>query len=408
MLAILTTHPIQYQVPIWRALASRGRVPFKVYFMSDQGVAARYDPGFGRALAWDIDLLTGYEHEFIDVAERSTQSSFWWLRLTSNFGERIRSEGATALWVQGWQVAAYWQAVLQARAKNLTIWMRGDTNLLSRRTGWLSPIKDFALDHLFRRVDHFLYVGEANRKFYLSRSISPGQLAPAPHCVENARFASDADALRSGRDLIRDQWGIPKDAICILFAGKLIREKRPLDLLAAGQLLVERFPGQPLHLLYVGTGELLKELREKSCVVSDFERGSSIFSDNEMSKDRVSISLAGFLNQRDICRAYIAANVLALPSEAETWGLVVNEAMASGLPVVVSDCVGCSEDLVRPIRPDLCFPVGDIGRFADALTTCVISPPGRDELKSLIDRYDVMRTVEAVEALYGGRGSGRN
>src|SRR5690606_11990863 len=145
------------------------------------------------------------------------------------------------------------------RANNLSIWMRGDTNLSSRRSGWLSPLKDFALDYLFRRIDRFLYVGEANREFYLSRGILPRQLAAAPHCVENERFERHARDLRCQRALIRTRWNIPRNAVCLLYAGKLAPIKRPLDVAAAARLLVERFPDRHIHVLYVGTGELLNE-----------------------------------------------------------------------------------------------------------------------------------------------------
>ena len=73
MLAVLTTHPIQYQVPLWKALSARGQMPFRVFYMSDLGLKNRFDPGFGRKLAWDIDLLAGYDHEFIGVRAGSSQ-----------------------------------------------------------------------------------------------------------------------------------------------------------------------------------------------------------------------------------------------------------------------------------------------------------------------------------------------
>ncbi|MEZ5855410.1 MAG: hypothetical protein R3D67_11985 [Hyphomicrobiaceae bacterium] len=131
MLAVLTTHPIQYQVPIWRKLTERSKVPVKVYYMSDQGLKQRHDPEFGRAIAWDIDLLSGYQHEFLEMKEGAEQSSFWWLRLNQDLGQRLKREGATTLWLQGWQVAAYWQALQQARRAGLSTWLRADTNLRS-------------------------------------------------------------------------------------------------------------------------------------------------------------------------------------------------------------------------------------------------------------------------------------
>ena len=114
MLAVLTTHPIQYQVPVWKQLAARGNVPFKVYYMCDQGLEARFDPGFGKSLSWDIDLLGGYESEFLKTYQGRRSDSFWWLRLKPGFVRQLRQASANVLWIQGWQVAAYWQAVFEA------------------------------------------------------------------------------------------------------------------------------------------------------------------------------------------------------------------------------------------------------------------------------------------------------
>ena len=65
MLAILTTHPIQYQVPIWQALAKDGRVPFEVWYLTDFGMQPSLDREFGKIFSWDIDMLSGYPHRFI-------------------------------------------------------------------------------------------------------------------------------------------------------------------------------------------------------------------------------------------------------------------------------------------------------------------------------------------------------
>jgi glycosyltransferase involved in cell wall biosynthesis len=112
-------------------------------------------------------------------------------------------------------------------------------------------------------------------------------------------------------------------------------------------------------------------------------------------------SFVGFLNQSEISRAYVAADCLVLPSNArETWGLVVNEAMASGLPCVVSDACGCAEDLVKPIRPDLCYPVGDISALERAMAAAITDTPPPQLLRTHISKYDVTQTIDTVEALY--------
>ena len=228
MLAVLTTHPIQYQVPLWKALSARGKVPFRVFYMSNLGLKNRFDPGFGRTLAWDIDLLAGYDHEFIDVRTGPSQDSFLWLRLKPNFSKMLRDRGVRALWIQGWQVAAYWQAVWEAQRVGVEVWLRGETNLRSNGEGAVQALKRALLKRFLCRVDRFLWIGEANRQFYLSQGVHANRMIPAPYCVDNARFAQQASRLRPMRQALRRQWCIPQQAFCFLFIGKFIPKKRPV------------------------------------------------------------------------------------------------------------------------------------------------------------------------------------
>jgi glycosyltransferase involved in cell wall biosynthesis len=398
VLAVLTTHPIQYQVPVWKELAARKNIPFKVFYMSDQGLEARFDPGFGKSLSWDIDLLSGYESELLDTYRGQRLDSFWSLRLRRGFRSALRGMGADVLWIQGWQVAAYWQAVLEARQAGTEVWLRGETNTRSNAGRVARQFKRQLLHQLLRRVDRFLYIGEANRHFYLEQGINNEQLAAAPYCVDNVRFAAAAAAARPERDHIREEWGIPAEAFCFLFAGKLLVQKRPFDLIEAARRLQHTPQGKKIHLLWVGTGELSGELRQ-ACDLY-FDTGTKVPVDDTI-RSGPNASFVGFLNQSQIARAYVAADCLVLPSNTrETWGLVVNEAMASGLPCVVSDACGCAEDLVRPIRPDLCYPVGDISALERAMAAAITNTPSPQLLRAHISKYDVMQTIDTVEALY--------
>jgi glycosyltransferase involved in cell wall biosynthesis len=263
-------------------------------------------------------------------------------------------------------------------------------------------LKRWVVRELLRRVDKLLYIGEANRQFYVDQKINEDRLAPAPYCVDNARFASAALSARPLRQRFREEWGIPADAVCFLFVGKLIAKKRPLDLLQAARRLQRSDSTKKIHVLWVGTGDLAGRLRERCHVCFDVEKKAPYGS----SKDRngPNASFVGFLNQSEISRAYIAADCLVLPSDAqETWGLVVNEAMASGLPCVVSNACGCVEDLVHPIRPDLAYPVGDIIALEKAMAAAINDVPTRAVLKAHIAKYDICQTIDTVESLYFGR-----
>ena len=107
MLIILTTHPIQYQVPLWQALAKDGRVPFEVWYLTHHAVQTSHDAEFGKAFAWDLDMLGGYPHRLLPVAPGATPTSFRQCRVTEPLEPLLRQAGAKAVWVQGWQVQAY-------------------------------------------------------------------------------------------------------------------------------------------------------------------------------------------------------------------------------------------------------------------------------------------------------------
>jgi glycosyltransferase involved in cell wall biosynthesis len=402
MLAILATHPIQYQVPLWQALAREGSIPFEVWYLSDHGTRPSFDKQFGKTFSWDVDTLAGYPHRFLKASQDLDVSNFAKARVREPLPKLFKDRKVTALWVQGWQVAAYWQAVWQAYEAGIPVWLRGDSNDLARVSIWKKMSKRILLGQFFHRTKHFLYVGKSNRRFYEAYGIRPEQLHPAPHCVDNERFAIQSESLRAERESIRRAWGIPDNAFCILFAGKLIPKKRPFDLVTAVRQCHLRQSKRPLHLLFAGSGELGDELRKACHVVFDAEnpamnRGSVQAQDRE----RPSASFAGFLNQTEISKAYVAADCKVLPSDQrETWGLVVNEALASGLPCIVSDACGCSEDLISPINPKFRFPLGDIGAMVDALLLLMEHPCSSSALQEQVSRFSINASVDTVKRLY--------
>jgi glycosyltransferase involved in cell wall biosynthesis len=399
MLAILSTHPIQYQVPLWQALAKEGSVPFEVWYLTSHGVDPSYDRQFGKSFAWDLDVLSGYPYRFLKVNADSNVSSFSKLRLAERLGPLLREKEVSAIWLQGWQVLAYWQAAWQAHAYGVPVWLRGESNDLATTTLWKKPLKKMLLGQFFKRVERVLYIGEANRRFYAGYGIAPDRLHPAPYCVDNARFASQADELKSQRMDIRRSWKIPDEAFCVLFAGKFIEKKRPLDLVNALKDSRLAAQGRPLHALFVGSGELGNVLRDACKVVYDAEMETSRRLPGDLM--RPAATFAGFLNQRDISKAYVAADSMALPSDhRETWGLVVNEAMASGLPCIVSDACGCAEDLVAPISPKMRYPVGNQTALAEALLEVMRQPPKASALLAQVNRFDFGTTVSTVTNLF--------
>jgi glycosyltransferase involved in cell wall biosynthesis len=417
MLVILTSHPIQYQAPLWRALAKDGRVTFEVWFLTDHAVNPTHDREFGNSFAWDRDLLGGYAHRFLPVRPGWRMDRFRGIRVIESWSKLLKEHGVTRLWVEGWRFSENWAAVFAARRAGVEVWMRGETNDLRPRKGIKEIARRVLLGQLFARVSQFLCIGSANRRFYEGFGIDDARLLPAPYCVDNAWFAAQTEMVRDQRPSIRAQMGIPEDAFCLLFCGKFIPKKRPMDLVDAVQHAMKNPLGRKFHLLFVGSGILGDDLRAACKIVFDADNPDlQPFNTAVFKGDTVSVldpllrhpptetqhqvppaSFAGFLNQGEIIRAYVAADCLVLPSDTgETWGLVVNEAMACGLPCVVSDACGCAEDL-GSLASGSVFDLGNVGGLAARLVSVATSQPPDSKIYEEFDRdFSLSRTVDSV------------
>ena len=358
-LAIFTSHPIQYQAPLFRALATCRELEPTVYFGSRHGVDVSLDSGFGKAFSWDVPLLDGYAHDFLpNVAAHPDVSRFRGVRL-SRATETLAAGGYDALLLLGWQTLAHVQMLRAAWTLGIPVIVRGESTLqrtpaagargLARRVVWL-PARRRLYRVAFDRVDAFLVIGSRNRDYYRSFGVPDEKLIWAPYGVDNDWFSLTEPARASARERIRLRVGVAPDTVVFASSAKLIARKRPFDLIDAVALLRRR--GVDAHALFIGDGE---------------ERGPIVNRANATGIGRA-VTISGFVNQRELPEWYAAADTLVLPSDSrETWGLVVNEAMAAGLPVVVSDAAGCSADLVRDGQNGFTYPCGDVRALADRL-----------------------------------------
>jgi glycosyltransferase involved in cell wall biosynthesis len=394
VLVIISTHPIQYQVPLWQAIARDGRVPFEVWYMTHHAATLSRDREFGKDFAWDIDMLQGYPSRLLPVVADAAPTSFLGCRFAEPLAPMLAKAGARAVWIQGWQVLGYWQAALHAKRAGCELWLRGESNNLAPIAWWKRPIKRLALGWLFSRVDRFLCVGESNARLYRAYRVPDWRLSRAPYAVDNERFRAQAERLRPNRGRLRSEWGIADDAFCVLFCGKFVPKKRPFTLVEAANRVGPT--AAPLHLLFAGSGELGDELRRSCQVVFDAEAGGMQRGDAVGPR----ATFAGFLNQTEISRAYVAADCLLLPSDfGETWGLVANEAMASGLPCIISDRCGCAADL-GGLAANQVFPFGNVAAMCQAISRLQAVENASEGQFAALQNYAFSLTVESVEKLY--------
>jgi glycosyltransferase involved in cell wall biosynthesis len=314
--------------------------------------------GFGRTVAWDVPLLEGYDHTFVPNVSRSPGTHHFTGIDNPDVVPTISRWKPDALLVYGWNYRSH-LAVLRAFHGRVPILFRGDSTLIDEGPGLRKWARRVVLSWVYRRVDVALYVGSHNKDYFRAHGLKDAALQWAPHSVENDRFTDPDGSLERSAQQWKQELGIPSDAVVVLFAGKLERKKAP-DLLLRAMMNRTR---SNEHLIIVGTGELEEQLRR-------------------MAHNAPNVHFLGFQNQSAMNVVYRLGDVFVLPSRGpgETWGLAVNEAMASSRPVVVSDRVGCAPDLVRRNETGTVFSSDNQAGLDAAITPLLNSAPLRQRL----------------------------
>ena len=348
--AVVAPTCFYYQVPMFQALAAHPRMDLTVYFCSEE--ASQGTDVFKKFKTdgiWGVEeeLLEGYKYKFL------RNYSPWPSYLTTviglmNFGiwgEILRNKPDVVI-LMSWMNPTWWLAVLACVYKQIPILYLTDQNVQRDLLGpkWKRFVKRLVLGNaLFRLTTGFLCAGTANRLLYEFYGVPDHKLIPFAFSWGFEALLQESDKLKGQKNQIKADLGIPEDNYTILYCGRLSPEKSPLYAIQAYERV--QLPGKSL--IVVGDGELRQSL------------------ENYVARKKIeSVHFFGFQNRQEIPKYYAAADVLVLPSDQETWGIVVNEAMCFGLPVIVSDQVGAARDLVRHGYNGFTFPRGDVEDLA--------------------------------------------
>src|SRR5581483_7456242 len=371
MLVIVQTHPVPYHAPVFRALSRTLHAPLTVVYASDFSVAGYRDREFGTSFAWDADLLGGYDSLFLSrVAEGGARS--YEEVSPAGLGTALGRLQPSAVMVCGYGHQLHRAALLRAWLHGWPILFRAETIDREPRLVVKRVLRRHALAAVYARCARLLYIGVRSRRHFEQHGCRPDQLVFSPYCADVSSFhtteASRAALRESGRRAV----GAEAADLVVLFAGKLSPRKRP-DLLVDALARRQARSGRRALLAFVGDGVLKVALEERA-------RSAGL-----------RVHFAGFQNQTQLSRYYHAADLFVLPSgERETWGVVVNEALAHAVPCVVSDAVGCAPDLVVPGRTGERFEADSVGGLEAAL----------ERAASLAGRDDVRRWCRAMAAEY--------
>jgi glycosyltransferase involved in cell wall biosynthesis len=378
-IGFLVSHPIQYYAPIFRELARL--CDLTVFFAHRQTAAGQARAGYGVAFDWDVDLLSGYHSRFlVNVARQPSTDAFAGCD-TPAVAQEIAQGRFDAFVVPGWGLRSYLQAARACRRAKVPVLVRGDSQLASQRRGAVRLAKALVFPRFLKRFDGFLYVGRRNREYLEHYGVAADRLFFSPHCIDNEAFRRASDAARRAA-------GGTSPRRRLLFVGKLVDSKRPLDLLRAAAVIQGH--GGQVEVAFAGAGEAEAGLRRAAADA------------------RIAATFHGFVNQSELPAVYAAADAIVSPS-VETWGLVVNEAMACGVPAVVSDAVGCGPDMIEEGRTGAIFPLGDIAALAHALESVLAFDPERtrEAIAGRMAAYSPNRTAQGImeaAVVVGGRG----
>lgn len=372
-LAVVLSHPVQYLSPIFRELARRADLTVFYGFRPTPEDQAR--AGFNVEFEWDVDLLSGYPYEFLTNVSANPGSGHFTGINTPDVGLRLADGGFDAVMVMGWHLKGYWQAIYAARRLGVPVLVRGDSHLDTARDGLKRLAKNVVYPPMLRAFDAALYVGQKSRAYYEHYRFPTERLFFSPHCVDIDWFA--ARSTPTAREELRGKLGIAPGTPVALFAGKLVPFKRPLDTIAAAA--VSRAAGTPIEVLVAGSGALENDMRAQAARL------------------HVPLHMLGFCNQSRMPSAFAASDLLVLPSEGrETWGLVANEALACGRPVIVSDACGCAPDLAADGKAGSVVPVGNIAAIATALGEVAAGACKMEDIAAKSAKYSVGAAVDGI------------
>jgi len=375
-LAIITTHPIQYYAPVFKLLHERKKIIIKVYYTWGEKSKVKYDPGFGATIGWDIPLTDGYPFSWVENTSTDPGTHHYKGIMNPNLIDEITNWQPDAILVFGWAWQSHLRCIRHFKGR-LPVYFRGDSTLLDEKGGIKSIIKSLFLRWVYNDVNHAFYTGSKSKAYFKKYGLEDEQLSFAPHAVDNERFALDK---KEEAAALRSQLQIGNEDILVLFAGKFENKKSPGELLDSF-LTLEK---SGIHLLFVGNGNLEAELKFRA-------------------ENSENVHFLDFQNQSRMPVIYQACDLFCLPSmgPGETWGLSVNEAMACGKAVLVSDKVGCAIDLVKSDYNGAIFESGNKDSLVNYLIQLIQSKSrlgkmGKNSAEKIKD-WSFIHIAEAIE-----------
>lgn len=349
----ISSHPIQYGAPLFRIMATHPKLDFQVAYCSLRGAEAGFDPEFGANVQWDVPLLDGYKWTHIPNRGNGSENFLAWRN--TGLWKFIRHGNFDAVISHvGYVRATFWIACFAARSVGIPFIFGTDASSIEPRdeSRWKLAAKKIIWPAVFSLAGQVLTASSAGRDMMISLGFPADRVSMTLDTVDNDWWRAQANA--ADREEVRRSLRVSPQEKIILFCAKLQPWKRPMDLLQAFASAAI----QDAKLVFAGDGAQRAELEKEAAA-----RGVS---------DKV--EFLGFVNQSQLPRLYKAADLMVIPSRYEPFGLVVNESMLCGCPVIASDRVGAVRDLITHGETGYVYPHGNTNALATLLKSALADP----------------------------------
>ncbi len=379
-LAVVASHVIQYQDPLFTLLAQHPEVDLTVLYCSSSGATTFRDRDMGSSVKWDIATLQDYKYKFLqNFSPLSLQHGFFSLINPGIASELLTGRYDAVIIMLGWGSVSAWISFAASSLASLPFFLYGDSSFLPPEGTARARLRAKLLRRLFAIASGFMISGKSNAAYYQYYGADKTRFFPMPWAVDNDRFSKSGTLSPEQRNVVRDHFKISHDHVVILFSAKLVERKDPATLLEAVGRMQHR---EKVTVVFAGDGVLRQTLQAQAARLN------------------VKAIFPGFINQTALPEIYGMSDVFVLPSTFEQRGTVVNEAMACGLPVVVSSRVGPASDIAQHDVNGFVFEVGEVAELAGYLDRLTADPELRNSMgrksREIIGSWDYRADVDGI------------
>jgi len=339
---LLTEIISPYRIPLFNALARRPEVSLHVIFLAETDPTLRQWEVYKHEIEFSYEVLPSWRRR---IGRHN-------LLLNRRVNAALRKAEPEIIVCGGYNYPASWQALVWARVHQVPFLLWSESNLQDLRPR--SFLIEFLKREFLQACSGFAVPGKSARAYLRALHVADDRIFTAPNAVGNDFFSGKAACARQNWASCRRKLNLPERYF--LFAGRLVPEKGVFDLLAAYAKLEPQLREQ-MGLVLAGDGPVRRQLEEEARSISPGK-----------------VCFTGFLQREDLAKCYALGEMLILPTHTDTWGLVVNEAMACGLPVILSEMAGCGPDLVKVGWNGFLIPVADTGRLATVMQSIASQP----------------------------------